>query len=115
MKKSATIIIILLAITHIAIAQDNYLTNLRHNLSVAKDDTSRVLAMNDFCDYYKSIKPDSALIYGYKALALAREIKFSKGEFDAIELLIITQAGLGNNSKALQLIFQEVKLLKKIT
>jgi tetratricopeptide (TPR) repeat protein len=110
MKKSFTITIILLAITHNTIAQDSDLTNLRHNLSVAKDDTSRVLAMNEFSNYYKFIKPDSALMYGYKALALAREIKFHNGEFEALIQLIISQIHLGNNSKALQLIFQAEKI-----
>jgi two-component system NtrC family sensor kinase len=110
MKKSITIIIILLAVAHKSVAQDANLINLRQALSIAKDDTSRVEAMNDLCNYYKLIKPDSALIYGYKALALARKIKFSKGEFHAIELMIITQDGLGNNSKALQLIFQADKI-----
>ncbi len=112
MKKSITIII-LLVIAHTALAQDTILTALRNDLLVANDDTSRVWALESISDYYKGTKPDSALIYGYKALALARKIKFSKGEFQAIELLLITQGGLGNNSKALQLIFQAGKIAEK--
>jgi hypothetical protein len=70
MKKSITIINILLVMAHIAVAQDSMLTNFRHSLLVAKDDTSRVWAMINLSDYYKGRKPDSALIYGYKALQL---------------------------------------------
>jgi len=110
MKKNVTIIIIVFAIAHIAIAQDSDLINLRHNLSVAKDDTSRVNAMDEYCNYYKEIKPDSALFYGYQALPLAREIKFHNGEFETLILLIFTQLHLGNESKALQLIFQAEKI-----
>ena len=109
MKKSITIII-LLAIADNAIAQDTLLTNYRHNLSVAKDDTSRVRAMIDFGYYYTETKPDSSLIYGYKALELARKIKFAKGEFEVLELLILTQGSLGNDTKQLQLIFQAEKI-----
>jgi tetratricopeptide (TPR) repeat protein len=110
MKKNVTIIIIVFAIAHIAIAQDSDLINLRHNLSVAKDDTSRVNAMDEYCNYYKEIKPDSALFYGYQALPLAREIKFHNGEFETLILLIFTQLHLGNESKALQLIFKAEKI-----
>ena len=110
MKNSFTVITILLAIAHVAIAQDSDLINSWYNLSVAKEDTSRVWAMVGLCDYYKGTKPDSALIYGYKALGLARKIKFQKGEFAALELLIITQGGLGNDTKELQLIFQADKI-----
>src|SRR4051794_22384958 len=106
MKKIVTIIIILSALAHITTAQDAYLTELSHNLSLAKDDTSRVSAMVDFSNYYKGTKPDSALIYGYQALELSRKIKYHDGEFDALEILIITQGGLGNETKALQLYFQ---------
>ena len=45
MKKSFTIIIILLVIARISLAQSDYLKNGRHNLSIAKDDTSRVQAI----------------------------------------------------------------------
>jgi two-component system NtrC family sensor kinase len=110
MKKSFTIIIILLAIAHITTAQDSDLINRRHNLSVAKDDTSSVWAMADICWYYADKKPDSAFIYGYKALELARKVKFQKGEFETLELLIVLQQNLGNESKALQLIFQAEKI-----
>ena len=114
MKKSITIFI-LLAIADNAIAQDTLLTNYRHNLSVAKDDTSRVRAMIDFGYYYTETKPDSSLIYGYKALELARKIKFAKGEFEVLELLILTQGSLGNDTKQLQLIFQAQKSLTQGT
>src|SRR6476620_11627796 len=110
MKKNITIIIILLAIANITIAQDSVLTRLRHNLSIAKDDTSRVGVMLEFVYYYTNTKLDSSLIYGYKALELARKIKFQRGEFETLEQLIIIQGALGNNTKELQLIFQAEKI-----
>jgi signal transduction histidine kinase len=92
------------------IAQDSDLIISWHNLSVAEDDTSRVNEMDYLSLYYRFIKPDSSLIYGSKALELARKIKYHKGEFESLELLIITEANLGNESKTLQLIFQLEKI-----
>ena len=57
--------------------------------------------------------PDSALFYGYKALALARQIKFPKGEVKALEIIIIAQLILGNDSKALQITLQGLKIAEK--
>ena len=113
MKKSITIVVILLVIASIGVAQDVWLGSIKHDLSVASHDTSRVLALAEFCNYYKLKRPDSALIYGYKALTLARRIKFQKGEVKAMEELIITQSNLGNDSKALQLIFQANKIAER--
>jgi hypothetical protein len=43
---------------------------------------TRVLLIAYLANYYKADLPDSALFYGYKALALARQIKFPKGEVE---------------------------------
>src|SRR5262245_27703415 len=113
MKKRTTIIIILLALAHITIAQGTLLTSYRHDLSVAKDDTTRVSAMLNLIYYYASRRPDSSLAYGYKALELARKIKFLNGEFGALESLIVLQGFLGNSTRQLQLIFQAEKIITK--
>jgi signal transduction histidine kinase len=104
------LLIFLIICSFNGIAQDSSLINLTHNLSVAKDDTSRVKAMNGFCLFYRFIKPDSSFIYGFKALELARKIKYHEGEFEALENLIILEGNLGNETKALQLIFQAEKI-----
>ena len=113
MKKNTTIIVIMLIIRSSCIAQDPWLDAIKDRWSVANDDTSRVLVMGEFCGYYKLKKPDSALFYGYKALTLARQIGFQRGEVRAMNGLVITQINLGNNLKALQLISQASKIAEK--
>ena len=58
--------------------------DILHSLDTARQDTTRVLLIAELANYYKFIWPDSALFYGYKALALARQIKFPKGEVEAL-------------------------------
>jgi len=55
------------------IGQDNdpELAKLYNELHKAKKDTSRVLALLNISDYYKSIDPDSALVYAKSAYNLA--------------------------------------------
>ncbi len=113
MKKGITIIIILLFFHRACLAQDGWLNDIKRELSLASEDTSRVLLIAEVSNYYKLKKPDSALHYGYKALALARKIKFPKGEVRALRYLAITQNNLGNESKALQWNLQAIKIAEK--
>ena len=84
MKKITTIVFFLTLILNAGYTQDieqaQHYEHIRHSLDTARQDTTRVLLMAELADYYKSNLPDSALFYGYKALALARQIKFPKGE-----------------------------------
>ena len=45
--------------------------DLTHQLAVAKEDTDRALIMAEFCNLYGYLNPDSAMMYGHKALNLA--------------------------------------------
>jgi hypothetical protein len=82
-------------------------------LSIANNDTSRVLALAELGNYYKFQKPDSGLFYAYKALALARQIKFPKGEIAAMLTIGITQIRLGNELKALHINRQATKIAEE--
>src|SRR3954452_25354261 len=118
MKKITITIFFLILLLHAGYTQDsNGLSqehqNILHGLDTAKQDTTRVLLMIYLANYYKTDLPDSALFYGYKALALARQIKFPTGELDALAFMSITLSILGNESKALQMALQSLKIAEK--
>lgn len=79
-------------------------------LAIANEDTSRVLALAELGNYYKFQRPDSGLFYLNKALALARQIEFPRGQLQALLTIGITQIRLGNELKALQINRQATKI-----
>ena len=113
MKKILAIIIILLVVRSVSATQDPWLQSIKHQWSVAGNDTSRVLALVDYCSYYKFKRPDSAMFYGAKALTLARQIEYPKGELLAMNLIALSQNTFGNPAKALQLALQAIKIAEK--
>jgi two-component system NtrC family sensor kinase len=81
------ILAILLALTvgcHFCIAQPQRVDSLKHELAVSKQDTSRVLLLDELSNTYSYTNSDSALLYGKHALALAQRINFPRGEARAL-------------------------------
>ena len=50
--------------------------NLKHELTIAKQDTSRVRILNHLCERYRTYHVDSSLYFGQSALFLSRRIKY---------------------------------------
>ncbi len=98
---------------YVGVAQDTRIESIRHELSVANNDTTRVNALNQFCIYYRFRSPDSTMFYGAKALTLARQIKFPKGEIRVMGDMALTQNALGNQAKALQIVLEAIKIAEK--
>jgi tetratricopeptide (TPR) repeat protein len=78
MKKNNCFIICLvitfsLLFQNIAKSQDEQLKELYKNLNVAKDDTTRIMAMYNLYLYYRPIKSDSTLFYAKKAYLLSKK------------------------------------------
>ena len=118
MKKFIAVVFLVLIIQAIGYTQDlnveaTWREDILHRLDTAKQDTSRVLLIAELANYYKFQLPDSALFYGYKALTLARKIKFPKGELAALQMIMITQFQLGNDSRALQVTLEGLKIAEK--
>ncbi len=116
MKKSIALIFLFIMTWSFGFSQNSWETwrnSVRQRLAEASTDTSRVLAMADMCNLHKNNRPDSALFYGYNALTLARQIKFPKGELEAMLYLAFTYLTLGNNAKALQISLQALKIAEK--
>ncbi|HSU29077.1 MAG TPA: ATP-binding protein [Chitinophagaceae bacterium] len=75
--------------------------SLKHELSIAREDSSRSLIMANLAESYRWSMPDSAMMYGQQALNLARQINFPKGEANALISISVIQRELGNLPKAL--------------
>ena len=113
MKNYISLIFVLFMMKSFGIAQTPGKDRLRHELAIATHDTSRVLLLARLCGGYKLVRPDSALFYGSRALALARKINFPNGEVATMRRLSVTHRNLGNDSKELQIILQALKIAEK--
>ena len=87
--------------------------SILRKLDTTRQDTNRVLLMVDLANHYTNISPDSAFFYGYKALALARQINFPKGEVGALRYITWTHLGIGNYSDALQITLRGLKIAER--
>lgn len=83
MIKKLTLTAILVFGFGICYSQQDRTDSIRIEFLKATSDTSRVMGLAQLSDYYKFNRPDSAIFYGNKALRLAREINFPKGELMA--------------------------------
>ena len=76
--------------------------SLKHELSITTQDTSRVMILAKLGESYRGTIPDSALLSAQQSLSLAKQIKFPKGEANALLSISVIQRDLGNYSKALE-------------
>ena len=111
MKMACFIIFILVAITSLfGQGQKKWLSNIKQQMSQVDDEESLVRALTQFANYYKHEKPDSAIYFGYEALALAKEIDYKLGEVEALLILAISYLSAGNHAKAHQLSSQSLRI-----
>ena len=94
MKNNITLACLLLVFQNIGAAQNSRIDSLRHVLAITNQDTTRVKAYQEICTFYQFNRPDSAIFYGYKGLALARKLKFPQGEIQLIFNLANAYEGL---------------------
>jgi two-component system NtrC family sensor kinase len=86
------------------------LDSLEHRLPLARHDTSRVLIMVNLCTVYRTSNPDSALLFGRKALKLAQKINFPKGEVRALAQTGRVLVDLGNLPQSLEMQFRALQI-----
>jgi two-component system, NtrC family, sensor kinase len=63
-----------------AFAQKRAIDSLRHLLAVARDDTSRVIILSELSLGYGALNADSAFSIAHRAIDLAQQINFPRGE-----------------------------------
>jgi two-component system NtrC family sensor kinase len=82
-------------------AQNSRDDSLKHQLAIAKQDTSRILIISDLISYYIYNKPDSAFKYGASGLKLLQKTNYPKGEANLLNRLGFLYRETGNLPKAL--------------
>ena len=89
----------------------NKLTDSLHNLlALAKQDSIRVLTTIDLGLQYRNTNPDSSIYYCEKALALAKQIGFKRGEAYAITTIGLAMREKGDLPKSLELQIQALQI-----
>jgi two-component system NtrC family sensor kinase len=85
-----------------------------NTLNVNKDSANQIYKWNLLAEDYKFNRPDSAIYFSTKALALSRSINYVVGELDAMHLLVLSYITLGNDSKALRISLEGLKKAKQL-
>lgn len=78
------------------------------------DDTSKVFALSDLCFDYRRKDVDSALWFGHSALELARQLKFPKGEAQALNDLAIIHIDRSAFAEADSALHQALKIRQRL-
>ena len=86
------------------------LDSLRLGLSLAKDDTSKILSMGLLCQNFAYINIDSSIHYGQRALELIDKIKYPKGEVRVYFGLGNANVNNGDIPKAMELQLKGLQL-----
>ena len=111
MKKAITIMSALLTFLNFGFAQNSTLMDsLRHELSIATNDTNRVHLMHRISRNYITNRPDSSIFYANKSLAIARKINSPELEVNALIIIGLSQINLGNDARALQINLKAIKI-----
>jgi signal transduction histidine kinase len=87
--------------------------SLKHELAIAKDDTSRVLVMAKLADAYSVNHSDTAGEYGNMAQALAQKIQFPRGELTALNALSNIFQIQGDYPKSLQCAYRGLQIAEE--
>ncbi len=107
----ATILVVSWCICYSQTEQDLDLAKqLRQELAMTTQDTSRVTILTNLCNFYREYNQDSSIIFGNQALALAQRINFPAGEANVLNELGLSFRILGNMPKSLELQFQGLQI-----
>jgi tetratricopeptide (TPR) repeat protein len=113
-KKMALLVAVILLQINPVDAQLSPVDSLKLLLKTERQDTARVLLLNKLSYQYYNNSTDTALIFAQDALALAREIGFTKGEAISLMRLGGALSATGNFSKALELHLEALKKAEAI-
>ena len=116
MKNFAATLLTILSIIVAQAQQPNqfYIDSLKHELTIAKEDTNKVHLLTWLSGWYWDYSNDTATAYAQQALDLARKLNFESGIVDAEGTLSWALVLSGNYPLALDHGFKTVSLAKKI-
>lgn len=110
----SSLIAILLLFTNTGHAQQNNVDSIKQLLLRGKQDTARVLLLNNLASYFLGSKPDTALYLAQQGLGQARKIQFVRGEANSLNTIGNVFWITGNYPKALETHLQALKLREGI-
>ena len=88
--------------------------SLKILLQKEKQDTNRVMLLNQLSNAYLTNKPDTAKLLALEALSLSKRIGFVEGETASLNRIGLTYWTVGNNPKAMEAFLSALKLDEKI-
>ena len=110
MRKTIPGIFFFSILCNVVFAQNKLTDSLRRLLDITKEDTSQVLTTIDMGLQYRNTNPDSTIYYCEKALALARQIYFKRGEAYALTTIGLALREKGDLPKSLELNIQALQI-----
>jgi two-component system NtrC family sensor kinase len=116
MKNFTFILITILSITVTEAQQSNqfYVDSLKHELTIAKEDTNKVMLLVRLSYLYSDFHADSGVVYAQQALDLAKKSNFELGVLYAEGNLSLSLQITGNYPLSLDHGFKALSLAKKI-
>lgn len=112
-NKPLKICVFLLLITNSVLSQDNKLDSLQNAYKRSRQDTNKILVLQEIYQYYSSQANDSALIINNQIIEESKKIKYYKGIVQAY----IDNSGFylkkGQLTKALKQAYKARKMAKK--
>jgi two-component system NtrC family sensor kinase len=112
--KTLTLTLFFFLITTAGFTQNQQIVDsLKHELTIAKHDTNRVLLMTELGEQYRNSNADSALLYGKQTLALAKQIKFLKGELKSMYQIGFAHRQMGNYTDAFAMALKGLRTAEK--
>ena len=108
--KALIIILLVVFELNLGFSQNRETDSLKHELSISKADTHRVMLLKQISGYFSAVNIDSGIYYAQQSLALSREIAFAEGEAEALGMLAWLLRNSGNSSKALELYLKQLKI-----
>jgi tetratricopeptide (TPR) repeat protein len=110
MKKLMTLFVAIHLLQNLPVAgQTSASDSLKQLLQTERQDTTRVNLLNQLAVQYYFNNPDTALVFGQQALALARKTGFSRGEAGSLNRIGNVFSYTGNFAKALELYLEALK------
>jgi hypothetical protein len=98
-------------LTDAQFTQIEKIDSFKHQLTQENEDSNRVLMMSYLAWQYCIWNPDSGAVYGQKALALSKQIKFPRGEARALIGVAGVSITLGDLPICLNYAFQVLRIV----
>jgi signal transduction histidine kinase len=95
-------------------AQNTWIDSMRKAVPTQKEDTNKIRALSAMSEYYSFNDPDSGIIFGKQALAIAEKLHSDKGIFWSIQKLDQSLYVSGNYTEELNYALKALPIAKKL-